>query len=90
MRFGRHEGKTFAKVYNKHRYYVLWVLWLEDASGPMLDLQRYFAAREGRPPPIPRPYSKPMFIGLDIWDQVMNIEVPMTTEVGVTEVPMKS
>ncbi len=77
VRFGRHEGKTFANVYNKHRYYVLWVVWLEDASGPMLDLQRYFAAREGRPPPTPRPESKPMFIGLDIWDQVMNIEVPM-------------
>ena len=63
MRFGKHEGKTFAKVYNKKRYYVLWVLCLEAASGPMLDLQRYFAAREGRP----RLESKPMFVGLDIW-----------------------
>ena len=90
IRFGKHEGKTFANVYNKHRYYMLLVLCLEAASGPMLDLQRYFASREDRPPPTPRPESKPMFIGLDIWYQVMNIEEPMTTEVGVTEVPMTS
>ena len=69
MRYGKHSGKTFAKVYNKHRYYVLWVLDLEAPTGLMLDLQRYFAAREGRPPPTPRPEVKPMFIGREICDQ---------------------
>ena len=44
MRFGKHEDKTFAKVYNTHRYYVSWMLCLEAPSGPMTNLQRYFAA----------------------------------------------
>ena len=44
----------------------MWVLGLEAPTGQMLDLQRYFAAREGimvmQPPPL-RPEYKPMFIG---------------------------
>ena len=72
MRFGKHEGKTSAKVYNKHRYYVVWVLGLKALTGPMLDLQLYFVARKGRPLSTPCPESKPIFIGLEIWEHVMD------------------
>jgi hypothetical protein len=66
LKFTKHKGKTFAQVYNTHKYYVMWVLSLEAPTGQMLDLQRYFAAREGimvMPPPPLRPEYKPMFIG---------------------------
>jgi hypothetical protein len=43
----------------------MWVLSLEAPTGQMLDLQRYFAARQGimvMQPPSLRPEYKPMFI----------------------------
>ena len=66
LKFTKHKGKTFAQVYNTHKYNVMWVLGLEAPTGQMLDLQRYFAAREGimdLPSPPPRQEYKPIFVG---------------------------
>ena len=66
LKFTKHKWKTFARVYTTHKYYVMWVLGLEAPTGQMLDLQRYFAAREGiidLPPQPPRREYKPMFVG---------------------------
>jgi hypothetical protein len=52
------KDEVFAQVYNTHTYYVIWVMGIEAPTGHMLDLQRYFATREGimdLPLPPPRP-----------------------------------
>jgi hypothetical protein len=67
LRFGKHEGNTFAKVYNKHRYYVLWVLCIEGANGSMKDLKMYFAGREGITIAAAKATPEPIFIG-DVFD----------------------
>ena len=72
LKFRKHKGKTFAQVYNTQKYYVMWVMGLEAPTWQMLDLQRYFAAREGimdLPPPLSRQEYKPMFVGTVFSDE---------------------
>ena len=65
LQFTKHKGTTFTQVYNTHKYYMMWDLGLETPIGPMLDLQRYFFAREvimDQPLPPRHTEYKPMFI----------------------------